>query len=324
MKTFQALTVEKENDNVVARLTSFPASFLPVEDILIDVAYSSVNYKDFLATQNKGGVVTTYPMIPGIDLAGTITQSRVPEFVVGQKIIATSFAIGVSHYGGFSELASVKKEWALPLPSGLTLKESMLYGTAGLTAALSIMSLEKNGMTPDSRVLITGATGGVASIARLILEHLGYSSITLMSQKNKNEKNTVATAEFLDQPLKVLGKQTYDYVIDSVGGDVLAHVLPLVSYGGAVASFGNAGGFKLNTTVFPFILRGINLLGIDSVNTPQKMRLEAWQNLATRYKINFANLPSETVTLAQLPDVFASFKEHRHSGRTLISIGDKS
>lgn len=322
MEKFQALTVEKDHDEVITQLTSFPKSFLPVEDVLIDVQYSGVNFKDFLATQLNGGVVNTYPMIPGIDLAGTVVASHVPEFTVGQKVLATSFAIGVSHYGGFSQLASLKKEWVIPLPENLSLKESMLLGTAGLTAALSIMALEKHGMTPNSRVLITGATGGVASIARLILEKLGYTHLTLMSQKTFGHEKfaTVTTKDFLAQKPKVLSKQNYDYVIDSVGGEVLSRVIPEVAYDGAIAAFGNASGFKVATTVFPFILRGITLLGIDSVNTRTKRRQEAWQNLATRYKINFSNLTHDTVSLAELPAVFTQFKLGQHRGRTLVDL----
>lgn len=327
MEKFQALVVEKEEEKVTATVKTFPQNFLPAEDVLIQVEYSSVNYKDYLATLPKGGVLRHYPLIPGIDLAGTVLASRVPEFTVGQKVIATSYQIGVSHNGGFSQLASLKKEWVVPLPSGMTTKEAMMLGTAGLTAGLAIDALLANGMQPQHRLLITGATGGVSSIASLILEKLGFTKVTLVSQKEQApylerlpHAEILATQKLLQSEPKVLAPQNYDYVIDAVGGEVLSRLLPQISYGGAVAAFGNAGGFKLDTTVFPFILRGVNLLGIDSVNTPYPKRQQIWQAFTEEFKIDYDKLQVETVSLADLPKVFQSFAQQTHQGRTLVAF----
>lgn len=322
MKNFSAFLLTLENGQVEGKITSLPLSFLNDQYVLIKVMYSSINYKDFLACETNGGVIRNYPMIPGIDLAGIVEKSNSPEFAVGDPVIATSYTIGVSENGGFSKYASVKPEYLVKLPFGLSLKEAMILGTAGLTAALSVNALREHGLNKDSRVLITGASGGVASISSLLLEHLGVTQQTLLSRKNlpsfKNKEH-LTPDEFLQTPVKLLGKQNYDFALDSVGGEILSALIPQIAYGGAIAAFGNAGGIKLETSVLPFILRGVNLLGIDSVNTPKALREEMWTFLAQAH-LDFSALSLSEISLKDVPEVLKEFKNGTHIGRTIIAM----
>lgn len=323
MENFQALLLANEKEEINAKITTLPQSFLPEEDILVKVSYSSLNYKDFLATEKNGGVIRCYPMIPGIDLAGVVVASNTPEFQVGDEIIATSYDLGVTHFGGLSQYASLKKGWALPLPKNLTLKKAMTLGTAGFTAGLALHALQQAGLTKDSTVAITGATGGVGSLASLLLAKMGIKNITLISNKKIAEtlphKNILTTKDFLSTSQKPLQKQTYDFAIDTVGGSVLSQLLTQISYGGSVAALGNAGGISLQTTVLPFILRGISLLGIDSVFTPMPLRRKIWENLGNLDPVLPKNFLKE-ITLTEVPDVLTTFKNGTHWGRTLVKI----
>lgn len=323
MENFQAFLLENKNEEIVSGVTTLPKDFLPEEDLLVKVSYSSLNYKDFLASQKKGGVVRSYPMIPGIDLTGVVVKSNTPEFQVGDQVLATSYAIGVTHFGGLSQYASLKKEWVLPLPKNLTPQKAMALGTAGFTAGLALHALKQAGLTKESTVAITGATGGVGSLASLLLAKMGVENVTLISQKpsvkNLPHKNFLATAEFLEASKKPLQKQTYDFAIDAVGGQILSQLLTQISYGGSVAALGNAGGISLETTVLPFILRGVSLLGIDSVSTPMPLRKKIWEELA---QLN-PELPAafqEEISLSEVPEVFSAFKNGTHVGRTLVKM----
>lgn len=329
MKSFKALVVRESNGTVSYQIENqVNENMLDRGEVLIRVNYSSVNYKDMLAVQKNGGVIRNYPMIPGIDLSGVIEESTDSRYVKGQPVLVTGYAMGMSHTGGFSEYARVPSSWVVPLPKNLTLKEAMIYGTAGLTAALSIDALEKNGMDPkqEQSILITGATGGVGSIALQILSKIGYKDITALVRKEKQievAKKLGATKVILLDDFKFdkkpLNKQIFHFILDTVGGDLISSLIPYVFYQGSVSVCGNAAGIKLDTTVLPFILRGINLLGIDSVNISHEDRMTIWKKLSEEWKITDTTLVTQ-ITFEGLPNTIDLIKEGRHLGRTIVKI----
>lgn len=325
---FSALIVEKENDGVSVEAKQISLEDLPKSEVLIKVAYSSVNYKDGLAARADGKIVSQYPHIPGIDLAGTVVSSEDDRFQEGDKVIATSYEIGVSHFGGFSEFASIPAEWIVPLPAGLSMKEAMTYGTAGFTAALSIQRLEENGVRPENGpILVTGATGGVGSSAVAMLSKLGYHVVASTGKESEHEYlREIGAAEIISrdelQPEKVrpMDKQLWAGAVDPVGGKTLAYILSTMKYGGSVAVSGLTGGPNVPTTVFPFILRGVNLLGIDSVFCPMATRRKLWERMATDLKPdNMEKIAAET-TLGELPAVLTSIIEGNIKGRMVLKL----
>ena len=325
MESFKAIVVRKESEEVTYSLEDVSLSDLSEGEVVIKVSYSSVNYKDMLAVQTNGGVIRDYPMIPGIDLSGTIVRSSNEKFTEGQEVLVTGFGTGVSHTGGFAEYARIPAEWIVPLPDGLTLKDAMVFGTAGFTAALSILALEKNGMSVDSdpHILVTGSTGGVGSIALQILSKMGYKNIAALVRKDYQVEvakslgaTEVVFASELDSK-KPLSKAKYHYVVDTVGGDVAAALIPQIHYGGSMSMCGNAGGVKLSTNVLPFILRGVNVLGIDSVNVPIEERPAIWQRMADEWNICDTALAKE-IALQELPETIEAVKNGEHLGRTII------
>lgn len=326
MDQFKAIIVKEEQDQVIYGLENVNLDSLSDGEVLIKVSYSSINYKDMLAVQKNGGVIRNYPLIPGIDLSGTIVHSTDNRYTEGQKVIVTGFAMGMSHTGGFAEYARVPADWIVPLPDNLSLKDAMVFGTAGFTAALSIMALEEKGMdlNKDPRILVTGSTGGVGSIAVQILSKIGYKNIAALVRKENQidvAKSLGATdvifADELGELNKPLNKQKFDFVLDTVGGEIASVVIPQISYGGSMSMCGNAGGIKLTTTVLPFILRGINLLGIDSVNVPIKDRGYIWDKIANEWNIAQTTLISE-ISLEELPHTIEAIKNGQHLGRTII------
>lgn len=326
MDQFKAIIVKEEQDQVIYGLENVNLDSLSDGEVLIKVSYSSINYKDMLAVQKNGGVIRNYPLIPGIDLSGTIVHSTDNRYTEGQKVIVTGFAMGMSHTGGFAEYARVPADWIVPLPDNLSLKDAMVFGTAGFTAALSIMALEDKGMdlNKDPRILVTGSTGGVGSIAVQILSKIGYKNIAALVRKENQidvAKSLGATdvifADELGELNKPLNKQKFDFVLDTVGGEIASVVIPQISYGGSLSMCGNAGGIKLTTTVLPFILRGINLLGIDSVNVPIKDRGYIWDKIANEWNIAQTTLISE-ISLEELPHTIEAIKNGQHLGRTII------
>lgn len=325
---FRALVVDNSN-NFVVEVRKLTLSDLPSGDVVIKVAYSSVNYKDSLASIPKGNIVTTYPFVPGIDLAGVVVSSEDARFKAGDEVIATSYEIGVSHFGGYSEFARISADWIVPLPEGLTMKEAMTIGTAGFTAALSVMRLEENGLTPQKgKVLVTGATGGVGSFAISILSTLGYD-VEASSGKDQEHAylkqlgaNSIVSRETVyDGKIRALGKQNWIAAVDSVGGEPLASLLSQIEYGGSVATSGLTAGTTLPTSVFPFILRGVNLLGIDSVFCPMEKRLQVWKRLATDFKpANLNDFVQEEITLEQLPEKLPILLKAQARGRMLVKL----
>lgn len=326
MTTYKRFRVVSD-ETVQTLVENFEKPTLATGEVLLQVAYSGINYKDALATKANTGVVRSYPITPGIDAAGTILASQDERFSPGQEVLVTGFDFGVAHDGGWTELAVVPAEWLVLLPQTLTAKDAMTLGTAGFTAALAVSALERHGLTKDSRVLVTGATGGVANFAISFLHAQGVKAITALTRKTDQTTylqtlgaTTVITPADLPEKTKPLAKQRFDFVIDTVGGKQLAQLLPLVAYGGSLALCGNAGGVKFETTVLPFILRGVNLLGIDSVEADLKTRRQLWQKMATVWTIPAA-LQAETISLAELPQTIDQLLAGQHIGRTIVKLG---
>lgn len=329
MDHFKAMYLEETKGQLEFAAKMISLADLSKGDVVIKVAYTSLNYKDMLAVQPKGGVIRNYPMVPGIDLAGTVVSSESNDFVKGQEVLVTGYEMGMSHTGGFSQYARVPKDWVVPLPEGLSLKDVMIYGTAGLTAMLSILALENAGLSEkkEARILVTGASGGVGSVALALLKERGYRNVTALIRKDYQE--AVVKDLGADQVIRpgaifikenpLLLKEQYDYVLDTVGGDVASHLIPQVAYNGAMSLCGNAAGIGLITNVLPFILRGVDLLGIDSVQISQDKRLEAWTALADAKAI-LAKLKTNTISLEDIPETLQALKEGRHVGRTVVEV----
>ncbi|WP_160718827.1 NADPH:quinone oxidoreductase family protein [Bacillus sp. USDA818B3_A] len=329
LQPFNALIADKQEENFSVEIKKLTLSDLPEGEILIQVHYSSVNYKDSLASIPNGNIVTRYPFVPGIDLAGVVVSSSDTRFQEGDEVIATSYEIGVSHFGGYSEYARIPAKWVVPLPNGLTLKQAMVIGTAGFTAALSVQRLEENQVSPDKgKVLVTGATGGVGSFAVSILANLGYEVEASTGKacehdylKKLGAATVVPREEVFDGKIRALGKQKWFAAVDPVGGEPLASLLSQIQYGGSVAASGLTAGTKLPSTVFPFILRGINLLGIDSVYCPMEARLKIWDRLASDFKpANLDELIQDEVTLEQLPSVLPTLLKGQARGRIIVKM----
>lgn len=296
------------------------------------VHYSSVNYKDGLASTEEGKIVKSFPFIPGIDLAGEVLDSRDDRFQPGDLVLCTGYGLGVTHEGGYAEIARVPADWLVSLPEGLTPLEAMAIGTAGFTAALSVERLLANGLTPESGpVLVTGATGGVGSMAVAILGKLGYEVTAATGKSDVRDKllglgaqNVISREEIAQGSRGVLGKELWAAVIDPVGGATTGELLKSVRYGGSIALSGLTGGGKFDTSVFPFILRGVNLLGIDSVFCPTPLRLKLWQQLAGDWKPVKALEDVVTVyELDGLPIALSTILEGKAVGRQVISLINK-
>ena len=326
---FNALIVNKQEEQFTVEMKQLKLTDLPNGEVLIRVHYSSVNYKDSLASIPNGNIVNTYPFVPGIDLAGVVVSSEDARFRAGDEVIATSYEIGVTHFGGYSEYARIPAQWIVPVPKGLTLKEAMIIGTAGFTAALSVWRLQENNSSPEKgKVLVTGATGGVGSFAVSILSTLGFNVEASTGKESEQAylkkigANTIVSREEVyDGKVRALGKQKWAAAVDPVGGEPLASLLSQIQYGGSVAVSGLTAGTKLPTTVFPFILRGVNLLGIDSVNCPMETRVKIWNRLATDFKPkNLEELIQQEVTLDHLPEVLPTLLKGQARGRILVKL----
>ncbi|MCX7178345.1 MAG: oxidoreductase, partial [Proteobacteria bacterium] len=294
----------------------------------IRTAYSSVNYKDALAATGAGKIIRRFPCIGGIDLAGTVTESTDPRFAKGDEVLATSYDIGVAHHGGFAERARVPADWVVKLPPGMTCKEAMTFGTAGFTAGLAVVRMEANGLQPgNGPVIVSGASGGVGSIAIEALAKLGYHVVALTGKDNQAEylKDIGAKEVMLRQSLdlakiKPLDKSLWAGAVDNLGGDVLAWMASTMQIGGTLASIGLAASHTLNTTVMPFILRGVSLLGIDSVNCQMTQRAAVWQRLAGDMRPQHLERMTRTIAFDELPTVFDDFIKSRVTGRIVVEI----
>ncbi|ATE59112.1 oxidoreductase [Thauera sinica] len=330
MTAFRAFVIDQdENRKVVSRLTTMQQDQLDAGEVLIRVSYSSINYKDALAATGAGKIIRRFPCVGGIDLSGEVVDSADARFKPGDKVIATSFDIGVAHHGGYAEYARVPAGWVVPLPAGLDLFEAMALGTAGFTAALGIVRMEDNGLDPaGGPVVVTGATGGVGGLAIEMLAQLGYHVVALTGKEAEGDYlKMLGAAEIklrssIDfDKVRPLEAAQWAGAVDNVGGQILHWVLATMKQAGTVASIGNAASFNLDTTVFPFILRGVSLLGIDSGYMGFPTRQRVWDRLATDLKPGHLAAVTRTIGFDALPGAFDDFIAGRVKGRTVVRIG---
>ncbi|CAI9385777.1 Putative quinone oxidoreductase YhfP [Bacillus sp. T2.9-1] len=328
-KNFQAVVVDNKDGNFSVETKQVFLEDLSSGEVVIKVHYSGVNYKDGLASTPDGKIVRSYPHIPGIDLAGTVVSSEDSRFKEGDQVIATSYEIGVSHSGGYSEYARIPADWIVPLPTGLSLKEAMIVGTAGFTAALSVQRLLDNGMKPENGpVLVTGATGGVGSFGVAMLSKLGFNVVASSGKKEAEDyltsigaSSVIGREDVYNGKVKAMDKQLWAGAVDPVGGESLAAILSKITYGGSVAVSGLTGGGAVPTSVFPFILRGVNLLGIDSVYCPMEKRQKIWERIATDLKPEaLTSFIYKEVTLEQLPNELPTILEGGITGRIIVAV----
>lgn len=330
--SFRCFQVRQDQaQEISADVVSVPEENLPPGDVTIRVVYSSVNYKDALAATGHPGVVRQFPHVPGIDAAGVVVASETDQFSVGDQVIVTSYELGVDRWGGWSELIRVQPEWIVPLPAGLSLKEAMILGTAGLTAAMCVESLIHHHIQPDSgKILVTGASGGVGSFAVSLLKQCGYE-VTAVSGKPETHQRLLdlGADEVVDRLSidissdKPLLKGHWAAAIDTVGGSLLSHVIRSIQPQGCVAACGNAGGAHLDLTVFPFILRGVTLDGIDSAWYPIAKRAALWQKLATDWKLHDLESRATVISLEQVQQTVDSLLNRTHQERTIIQISEE-
>ncbi|MBF9047221.1 acryloyl-CoA reductase [Rhodobacterales bacterium LSUCC0031] len=325
--TFRALVVEKDEDGkTYAGVQLLNDDRLPEGEVTVAVEYSTVNYKDGLCLGSGGGLVKNYPHVPGIDLAGTVTASDDPRYSVGDKVVLTGWRVGEVHWGGYAEKARVKADWLVPLPQGLSTEQAMAVGTAGFTAMLAVMALEDHGLSPDQgEVLVTGAAGGVGSVATAILANLGYQVAAVTGRpaqadylKALGAARIVAREELAETVKRPLEAETWAGCVDAVGGPMLARVLGQMQYGGSVAAVGLAGGAGLPTTVIPFLLRGVNLLGIDSVMQPYANRLRAWERIARDLPMDKLEAMVTPARLEDLPQLGRDILAGQVRGRVVV------
>jgi len=330
MSTFNVLMVHRDENKVVSHeITSLTAADLPSDgDVLVAVHYSTVNYKDGLCLSGKGGLVRTYPHIPGIDFAGEVVQSNDDRYEPGDMVILTGWRVGEVWWGGYAQFAKVCADWLVPMPDGIDSLRAMGIGTAGLTAMLSVMALEDAGVTPDKGpVLVTGAAGGVGSIATAVLAAKGFEVAALTGRAETAEylqglgaKTILRREEMLDGAGKPLESEHWAGCVDSVGSTILARALAQMRYGAAVATVGLAAGPDLPTTVIPFIIRGVSLLGIDSVMCPFDRRMAAWQRLASDLPKAHLTAAMRTIGLAEVPAAGADILTGNIKGRVVVDV----
>ena len=326
---FNALIVDKDDTGAtIASVQEISTDRLPEGDVTVAVEYSTVNYKDGLCLGSGGGLVRTYPHVPGIDFAGTVEASDDPRYAVGDKVVLTGWRVGEVHWGGYAQKARVNGDWLVPLPEGLTTHEAMAVGTAGFTAMLAIMALEDHGLTPEKgEVLVTGAAGGVGSVATAILAHLGYDVAAVTGRpetegylRDLGATRIVAREEIAETVKRPLEAETWAGCVDAVGGAMLARVLGQMKYGASVAAVGLAGGAALPATVVPFLLRGVNLLGIDSVMQPYDNRVRAWQRIASDLPMDKLEAMVQPATLSDLPKLGADILKGQVKGRVVVDV----
>ncbi|WP_076926000.1 MDR family oxidoreductase [Pseudoalteromonas sp. EB27] len=322
----KAIVINKEDNNYSASLSTIEHSDLPNENVSIDVLYSTLNYKDGLAITGKGPVVRSFPMVPGIDLVGTVTSSTSDEFKSGDNVILNGFGVGEKHWGGLAQKAALNSDWLIPLPAGISPKQAMQIGTAGYTAMLSVIALEKQGITPESgEILVTGANGGVGSFAIYLLNQLGFNVTAATGRLDQSEylkelgaKHVIDRNE-LSNPGKPLQKERFAAAIDSVGSHTLANICASLKYGGVVTACGLAQGMDLSGSVAPFILRGISLMGIDSVMRPKADRIEAWDRLAKLVSAGYLDKISTEISLEHVIDNAEQLMEGKIRGRVVVN-----
>jgi len=328
-QTFQALVVSETADQrFIREIRQRTLAELPAGDVLIRVHYSSLNYKDALSASGNRGVTRRYPHTPGIDAAGVVEASNAPELRPGDRVLCCCYGLGMNTPGGFGQYIRVPANWVHPCPEGLSLRESMIFGTGGFTAALSVDAMLNKGVTPEAgKILVTGATGGVGSVSVAILAKCGYQVVAATGKpeeadflKELGAAEVIGRAQVTDTSDRALLKGRWAGVIDTVGGALLATALKSTRYGGVVTCCGNVGGPELHTTVYPFILRGVALLGIDAAECPLAVRTRVWQQLATTWKIAQLERLTTEIGLPDLDRTIDAMLQGRHSGRTIVNL----
>ncbi len=325
--TFKALVLTQEGKKTIPEIRTLTNDDLPEGDVLVAVDYSSLNYKDGLAVTGKGKIVRTWPMVPGIDLAGTVMESSSPKYKAGDKVVLNGWSVGERYWGGYSQRARVRSEWLVPLPEGLDTRQAMAIGTGGYTAMLCVNALERHGVAPgDGPVVVTGAAGGVGSFAVAILAKLGYEVTASTGRAETHDYlRELGASAFVDRAElardgRPLESETWAGGVDTVGSKTLATVLSQVRYGGAVAACGLAGGADLPTTVMPFILRGVHLIGVDSVMCPYEKRVEAWKRLARDLPAGVIDSIGHVATLEEMPRFAEDITLGKVRGRVVVDV----
>ncbi|RHW76655.1 MDR family oxidoreductase [Colwellia sp. RSH04] len=323
----KAIVIEKDEQGYRSSLQEINETFLPEGDTDVEVLYSTLNYKDALAITGKGPVVRQFPMIPGIDLVGKVTKSKSDKFSPDDLVLLNGFGVGETHMGGLAEKATLNSDWLIPLPKKLSPKQAMAIGTAGYTAMLCVMALEKNGVTPDKgEILVTGANGGVGSFAIALLAKLGYQVVASTGRADQSEylhtlgANEVLDRKTLSEPGRPLAKERWAGAIDSIGSHTLANICASIKYGGTVAACGLAQGMDLPSTVMPFILRGVTLAGVDSVMRPIEDRIEAWQRIADLLSDATLNEISHTISLDNVIETANKLMNGQIRGRVIVEL----
>lgn len=324
--SFKALVLEQQDGTVQSSIKTLQTSDLPDNEVLVAVAYSGLNYKDGLAITGKARIVRSYPMVPGIDLAGTVVESTSPAYKPGDQVVLTGWWVGERYWGGYAQMARVRPEWLVPLPAGLTPQQTMSIGTAGLTAMLCVMALEEQGLTPAEQreIVVTGAGGGVGSVAVAVLAHLGYNVTAATGRADTHDylrglgARGIIDRNELSAPGKPLESERWAGAVDTVGGDTLAGVIRSMVYESSIAACGNAGGVNLNTTVIPFILRGVRLVGVESVMCTLPRRQQAWERLARDLPKAAFEPMTQVATLEDLPELANQILKGQIRGRVVI------
>tara|TARA_R110002110_G_scaffold376568_2_gene586633 strand:- start:144924 stop:145922 length:999 start_codon:yes stop_codon:yes gene_type:complete len=328
-ETFKAVLLEQADDKVSASVTDVDVEALPEGDVTVAVEYSTINYKDGLVVSgNVGRLVREFPHVPGIDFAGTVERSDNPSYAPGDKVVLTGWRVGEVHWGGLAQKARVKADWLVPLPDGLTTQQAMAVGTAGFTSMLCVDALEAHGLAPDrGEVLVTGGAGGVGSVAIAILAKLGYTVVTSSGRralddylKGLGASDVIDRADLSEAEARSLERERWAGCVDAVAGKTLATVLAQMKYGGSVAACGLAGGSGLETTVLPFLLRGVNILGIDSVMQPQENRARIWQRIARDLPLDKLDAMTSVAPLGAVPELAKSILAGDVRGRTVIDV----
>ncbi|MEG3619987.1 MDR family oxidoreductase [Magnetovibrio sp. PR-2] len=326
----KAILITNENDTYAANVADVKEADLPEGDVLVKVDYSTMNYKDSLAITGASPVVRKFPMVPGIDFAGSVEESSHPDYKPGDKVVLNGWGVGEGHWGGLAEKASVKGDWLVPLPDAFNAKQAMAIGTAGYTAELCVMALEAHGVAPDQgEILVTGAAGGVGSVAITLLAERGFKVVASTGRPDEQADylKGLGAADVMDRKElsekgKPLGKERWSGVVDAVGSHTLANACATTQYGGTVAACGLAQGFDLPATVMPFILRGVTLAGVDSVYAPKEKRLQAWSNLARDLDpVHLEEIMSE-IALADAIDYAKDQMAGNIRGRVVVDVND--
>lgn len=328
MGAFRAVVIDKSDSGQTVELRDFDEADLMDGDVTVRVSHSTLNYKDGLALTGKAPVVRRFPMIPGVDLVGTVEASSNPEFKAGDAVVLNGWGLGETHLGAYAQKARVRGDWLIPLPKGLSAEQAMAIGTAGYTAMLALMALERYGLRPDrGPAIVTGAAGGVGSVAVALLARAGWHVIASTGRPEEADYlKGLGAAEIIERselsgPVRPLAKERWAAGIDSVGSTTLANVLSMTRYHGAIAACGLAGGMDLPSTVAPFILRGVSLLGIDSVMAPKPLRLEAWNRLAQELDLAKLAAMTSTIPLDQVQEAGRKIVEGKIRGRVVVEIG---